>query len=383
MALKHAVIVFMALFLPRTLEDGATSIFLSASPQMVSPFSSTHRKGSLIQSTATVFDILKPYLVEDALYNSEMRKTEHATTCHPDTHARILQDITRWIDSTESSLCWLHGPAGTGKSTICHTIAAKRQRAGRLAATFFFSRKKGAREDINRLIPTLAYQISEHIPSAQSHMQMVLRKERTLLSQSIEYQFQKLIAEPLMNLEACDRSLVIIDGLDECAARDRLLALVKQLGETFTDSSAPLQFLLASRPEPDIASAFRMHAPNKQSLWLALEDSRDDVRNYLRDHLQQIRERYPTIMAHEPSLWPPQTSLDALANKSDGLMIYAATLVRYMDDDQEPPQVKLRKVLVRHDGVDPLYEQVISEAQERTNFQRVIGTLMPGVILSS
>ena len=67
---------------------------------------------------------------------------------------------------------------------------------------------------------------------------------------------------------------------------------------------------------------------------------------------------------------------DALANKSDGLMIYAATLVRYMNDGQESPQIKLRKVLAGYNGVDPLYEQVISEAQERTNFKRVIGTLM-------
>ena len=210
-------------------------------------------------------------------------------------------------------------------------------------------------------------------------MQRALREDRTLLSQTMEYQFQKLIAEPVRdvgNIGARDRALIIIDGLDECAERNRLLALVKLLGETFTGSNSPLQFLLASRPEPDITSAFRMHAPNKQSLWVSLEDSKEDVRTYLRHHLQQVRQRHETVMAREPALWPLQRDLNTLVHNSDGLMIYAATLVRYLDDHQESPQVKLRKVLARHDGVDPLYEQVISEAEEHPTFKRVLGTLM-------
>ena len=337
------------------------------------------QNGSLIQSTVTVFNILKPYLVEDALYNSETRKTEHATTCHPDTHARILREVAQWFNSADYPLCWLRGPAGTGKSTICHTTAAELQQAKRLAATFFFSRKKGAREDVTKLIPTLAYQIAQHLPSTQLHMQRALQEDRTLLSQTMEYQFQKLIAEPVRDVgdvRARDRTLVIIDGLDECAERNRLLALVKLLGETFTSSNSPLQFLLASRPEPDITSAFRMHAPNKQSLWVSLEDSRGDVRRYLRHHLQQIRQQHETVMAREPPQWPPRRDLDTLVDNSDGLMIYAATLVRYLNDQQESPQVKLHKVLTRHDGVDPLYEQVISDAQEHPNFNRVLGTLI-------
>jgi len=328
------------------------------------------------RSTATVFDILKGYLVEDALYNSETRATEHATICHPDTHTRVLQAIHAWINPTRPPICWLSGPAGTGKSTICHTIAAELEQAERPAATFFFSRKKGAREDITKLIPTLAYQIAQQISSTQSYMRSVLLEDRTLLSQAIEHQFQRLIADPLINCQARDRCLIIIDGLDECARRDRLLALIKILGQTFTTSNSPVQILLASRPEPDIASAFRMYAANKTSLWLSLEDSREDVRNYLRDHLHDIRQRHHLFMESEPAQWPSKQDLDELVRHSDGLMIYAATVVRYLDDGVGSPQVKLRGVLARHVGVDPLYAEVISEGEKHPNFKRVLGTLM-------
>jgi hypothetical protein len=195
----------------------------------------------------------------DALHNSETRKTEHATTCQPGTHARILQQIREWIinNTGKHSVCWLRGPAGTGKSTISNTIAAELQQIGRLAGSFFFSRKKGARGDVSRLITTLAYQVVEHIPSIRLHVEKALRENRTLLGQAIETQFQKLIVEPLMNVEPGDRSLIVIDGLDECGARDRLMALVQWLGKTLARSNIPLLFLLASRPEPDIKSTLR------------------------------------------------------------------------------------------------------------------------------
>jgi len=116
--------------------------------------------------------------------------------------------------------------------------------------------------------------------------------------------------------------------------------------------------------------------PNNTSLWLSLEDSRDDVRKYLQDHLQRVRQQHKNAMAREPEEWPPEEDLQALVRNSDGLFIYAATLVRYMNDRRESPQIKLRKVLTRHDGVDPLYDQVISDAQQCENFHFVLGSVI-------
>ena len=39
--------------------------------------------------------------------------------------------------------CRLSGTAGTGKTTVAHTIAAEKDRRGRLAASFFFLEKNG------------------------------------------------------------------------------------------------------------------------------------------------------------------------------------------------------------------------------------------------
>jgi hypothetical protein len=154
-----------------------------------------------VPTEPTVFDLLGPHIALDACYNSGKRAEAHASTCQPDTRTKILENIDQWVNGAGHPVCWLHGPAGTGKSTIAHTVAERCEESGQLAGTFFFSRKKGDREDISKLVPTLAYQIAESIPSLQARKKQVLQANRTLLSQTIQRQFIKLIAEPLMTSE--------------------------------------------------------------------------------------------------------------------------------------------------------------------------------------
>jgi archaellum biogenesis ATPase FlaH len=319
--------------------------------------------------------ILEPHIVRDAFYNAWVRQETYATTCHPDTRIRIMSQIEKWTSDTQRSVCWLHGPAGAGKSIIASTIAEHLQ-GNRLAATFFFSRSKGAREDITNLIPTLAYQISQNVPSTRPQMVEVLREDPTLLSRTMMHQFLKLIVEPFENIDASEPFLIIIDGLDECPARDRVLELIRLLGETLAAGNHPLNFLLTSRPEVDIEAAFRIYITGGLSFWLSLEDSKDDVRTYLRYSLTRLRQKHAQIMANEPLEWPSAEDLEDLVRRSEGLFIFAATCVHYMEDERESLQVKLRQILSLHNGMDPLYNQVMSEAQQCENFDLVMGTLM-------
>ena len=56
--------------------------------------------------------------------------------------------------------------------------------------------------------------------------------------------------------------------------------------------------------------------------------------------------------------------------------MYAATAVRYIGSRKGYPQMLLEDVLKVHDGLDPLYSQVIREAKGRKYFDIVMGALM-------
>src|ERR1700677_955894 len=188
-----------------------------------------------------LLEFLERHIIKDAFYNSQKREEEHTSTCHPDTHTRILRNLEEWtrLRSAMGSVCWLRGPAGTGKSTIAHTIAEKCEQEGKLAASFFFSRGKGDREDINKLVPTLAYQIANNIPQSQEQIRNILQRDRTILSLRLVEQFSQLIVEPFNTIKRDDPWLIIIDGLDECSRMMGVVELIRLLGETMANSGRP------------------------------------------------------------------------------------------------------------------------------------------------
>ncbi|KAG8866013.1 F-box/WD repeat-containing protein 9, partial [Tulasnella sp. 332] len=90
-----------------------------------------------------------------------------ASGCLEGTRTRILHDIRDWIFNTNSDplqIFWLYGLAGTGKSTIAHTISEYCAAAGNLGASFFFSRDQADRTDGRRVFSTIAFQLAYYIP---------------------------------------------------------------------------------------------------------------------------------------------------------------------------------------------------------------------------
>ena len=327
-----------------------------------------------VEPNPSLSDILRPHVVFSALYNSAVRDREHAVTCQPETRTKVLEDIQSWADSTTAApMCWLSGPAGTGKTTVAHTIAEEYDKRGRLAATFFFWRKTGDRDDINKLAATLALQIAHKIPPAKEQMEEALKKSWVPLPErSLENQLLTLLVHgPVAHVDPAGPNLIIIDGLDECASQAGVIRLIDWLRK----NRLPFRFLLTSRPEPDIKAHFAYHPGSGliEAQSLSLTESKDDIRKYFVEELEKIRrDRLPS---HLPSDWPSKPDIDELVNKSEGLFVYAATAVLYIGGEGHAEE-RLENVLKLHKGLDALYDQVIKEARRRDHFNIVMGSLM-------
>ena len=60
--------------------------------------------------------------------------------CLPGTRKDVLDRVYTWADSrSDSTVCVLYGPLGSGKTTLATTLAEKYAKENRLAGTFFFS----------------------------------------------------------------------------------------------------------------------------------------------------------------------------------------------------------------------------------------------------
>jgi hypothetical protein len=291
---------------------------------------------------------------------------------------KILHDIRSWADNKSSArVCWLSGPAGTGKTTVAHTIAAEYDRRRQLAATFFFWRKTGDRDDIKRLVPTLAYQIAQKIPSAKEAMETRL---------NLNDPSQVPLRDPLSKLSLEDQLstfliasdnpsvpyLVVIDGLDECASQDGICRLIEWIRKM-----SPFRFLLTSRCEPRIEASFSPdpYRGYTNALILSLTESKDDIRMYFVEQLRNLWRKQRRLKDREQLLWPSESDLTKLVEQSEGLFVYAATAVRHISG-KGSPENRLEDVLKLHKGLDKLYMQVIEEASEWDHFSIVMGSLL-------
>lgn len=104
-------------------------------------------------------------------------------------------------------------------------------------ATFFVS-KRFKTDNPAKLFTTIAQQLAIHFPPYASILEAKLRRNPSLLRQSLEHQFKELIVKPFTQLLdqgttdfGSPRKLIIIDGLDEYAnprARPKILHIILQ-----------------------------------------------------------------------------------------------------------------------------------------------------------
>jgi hypothetical protein len=71
----------------------------------------------------SVIDLLKEHTAFNATYDSSERESEHASTCQEGTRGGVISNISAWAKrGNDHPICWLEGPAGSGKSTVAHTV---------------------------------------------------------------------------------------------------------------------------------------------------------------------------------------------------------------------------------------------------------------------
>jgi hypothetical protein len=328
--------------------------------------------------------LLQRHMAPGAFHNSEERYDP--PKCHPHTRRAVLKKITDWVKDVNkvALFLWLYGPAGAGKSAIAQTIAELLEKAGLLAASFFFSRNAPGRDDKTPLVATLVYQLIISIPEIRVHVLEALEVDPALLSRSIEAQIYALIVKPL-NAVANDETLapillsrprlIILDGLDECRTTSAQTHILNTLSTAVKDLHIPLWFLIASRPEHDIRQAFNdQQGLGSRSFSIALDDTYqpdDDICVFLQSTFNDIKQEHPS-RAHFPTSWPSSEDIRQLVKKSSGQFIFASTVSKYVNSRRHWPPDRLNIIFGQSESgqetpfaeLDSLYHLILSSVAD-------------------
>ena len=200
---------------------------------------------------------LNLFISHGALQDSAARNPP--PRCLPGTRKKEKEIIRRWIEEPNpcSSVFLIQGRTRVVKTAFLQTIAEQLQAEKRQPyACFFFNRGVVGCDNMDQLIPTLAYQLAINMPSMRVHIEQAMMEDPALPMRSTTTQLQKLIIIPFKLLPPPRPSLIfILDGLDECEeeeSRDGFLALISQVLE---DPNVTIQFIVSgfqghtSRPE--------------------------------------------------------------------------------------------------------------------------------------
>ncbi|KAJ7436933.1 hypothetical protein FB451DRAFT_1152899 [Mycena latifolia] len=297
-----------------------------------------HRHGE------TGINILHRAVALEALYDSA--ESFPQPRCHPQTRTRMLDTLYHWAtaENTIHSIYWLHGPAGAGKSAIMQTLCQRLQDGGRFIGSFFFKRSHTTRGNAKALFMTLAYQLALHHPELKGPISESIEGDPSSVGRGMDIQIAKLIIEPCAALTNSPSITLLIDGLDECNGNNVQQEVLHLLGSAV--SKIPMfRILIASRPEPQISQVFKEPGMTGLCRLLNIGPSFMDIRNYLLSEFDRIHHEHEETMASIPAPWPTRDIFEVLVDKSSGYFIYAATIIKFIDDRDFRPTERLAAVI--------------------------------------
>ncbi|KAI9687702.1 MAG: hypothetical protein M1822_001781 [Bathelium mastoideum] len=196
---------------------------------------------------------------------------------------RNSDQFTEWTTSP-SSLIWLYGIPGCGKTILSSTIIKTVEQQcendlGKVAAYFYFDFTDPQKQQSELMIKSLVTQLSHQcikIPTALD----------TLFSSCGRGQSQPS-AEALLNVlqqmcGAFPATYIVLDALDECDDRDELMTTIKTLFEWRLDG---LHLLVTSRQERDIEVPLKCLVHESSIIPLQNDIVDEDIQRYVRHRL--------------------------------------------------------------------------------------------------
>ena len=290
-------------------------------------------------------------------------------------------EFKSWQTSGKSSMLWLHGFAGTGKTgLVCRVIENLRtnledretgQELRRLAI-FYCSNDKaktGREETFSRADPREALRsiVSQLSTTKKSrNVAPILREKYEASGLSSDYRppldFSDCV-EIIVEISKFMPISIILDAFDECD-QDKSPTLITHLQEVIHQSPNNVKIFISTRPFPAIENDLKAGP----SIGVTAERNKDDVREFIEKTLDdRIKDKSLLNGVVEPEL--REKIKDTLTSRARNMFLYASLLLKQLCDkshtnDTDSISKKLDEL--PKDLVE-MYERIMKEIHDDKN----------------
>ena len=252
---------------------------------------------------------------------------------------------------------WLCGVAGSGKSRISRSVAARLQELQRLGSLYCCDYRNRETLNPSSLFSTIARHLADRDPLRKQRLLAAIRDETAARRTEIcRQQYQHFIVTPSADLPVVGDTVIVIDAFDEIGnMRDRADAL-EILTKRAHELPDGLRIVVTSRFERDIQQALQSSEVISVDCMLMEEIpsglTTRDISVYVRDSLRDVKGLTSAQLAELPKA------------AGDSFQ-WASTACRYICDDDDGqgnlPRERLALFMGGNHGLDDLYTRILDE----------------------
>ncbi|TFK23076.1 hypothetical protein FA15DRAFT_670918 [Coprinopsis marcescibilis] len=295
-------------------------------------------------------------------------------TCLPGTRLAHIEETSSWInapieDSGSAETFLVAQGAGSGKSALAHSVCQRADVERRLLASFFFSQMNAQHSTVSNLMAAIIRGLCSIGEDIKERVGKILIEDSSLASATPELQFTKIILPVCTALPPDRPYVVVIDALDEL----RDVSLLKLLRDSIPRLPPSFRIFLTTRPEQRIMMYLEKQRNVRQSSFpMTGELSRQDLEVYIRHRLSETD--------YGPDI--PQKLLESFVYKTEGVFLWAATVLNHLDEAFDPVEELQDIVASKSDHwkespdatkqLDDIYERILSQMKwTDTKFTRI------------
>jgi hypothetical protein len=250
----------------------------------------------------------------------------------------LRSEIMGWVTEPDGErILWLHGVAGSGKSTVANTIASMFTEMGLLGASFRFNQHI----EPKYLFRNIAYQLALFDSRYREYLLQAFKNCGKMAEYSLRDQLAKFIIEPLKAVSLVGPVVIIVDAVDESGVENERREVLEAIAKGLPSLPSFVRVLLTSRNERDIHA--KLGPVSSQKGIHETGDIATDILTYIDDRMQDVVDSHPYLEAH----WPGSHAKNSLGSRAEGLFIWVTVASEHIQASLDPNEA-LDNVLRGH-----------------------------------
>lgn len=270
-------------------------------------------------------------------------------------------NFQRWLQSSQSSIFFLSGKPGTGKTILSGKVISHLQERGATCSYYFFRHTNRNTAEISSFLLSIARQMAMHDDEVLARCQELQQADEILNQRNFQSIWRKLFLDGVLTATTQHDHYWVIDALDECLDEGELVPMLLKAAEL-----SSVRVFVSTRNAFNERMRPRTFKIDIMSEQISDEDCRSDITLFLEQNVHQL----PTTTAQGRD-----QLMNRIIDKSQGSFLWIHLVFQELKNVYTSADVNLIMDEIPTDMND-LYARILDAMSKTTYGKPLISALI-------